>query len=124
MAFAFKRFAPSFGALLNRSPDVTESPSSRAKAGDAAVEAGFRPEPSPAQAANDALRKFLEVAPDRLDSIKRLFAEVGRAPNPSARQKISGNLAEQVRIVSVMADIPELRPVLQLGTSLRALFEQ
>ena len=125
MAFALKRIAPSLGALLNRSSDVTEPPAAkRAEAGDAAVEAAFPSAPSAEQAAKDALRKFREVAPDRLVSIKSLFAEVGRDPDPSARQKIFANLAEQVRIVSVMADIPELRPVMRVGTGLRALFEQ
>jgi CheY-like chemotaxis protein len=124
MAFAFKRIAPSLGALLNRSSEVTEPRAAKAEAGDVPAEISLHPAPSAAQAANDALRKFREVAPDRLASIKRLFAEVGRAPDPSARQKVFANLAEQVRIISVNADIPELRPVLQVGTGLRALFEQ
>src|SRR5690242_6731295 len=124
MAFALKRIAPSLGALLNRSSDVTEPPAATSAAdGNAAVEAGFPSAPSSEQVTKDALRKFREVVPDRIVSIKRLFAEVGRAPDPSARQQAFVNLVEQVRIISVIADIPELRPVLQLGTGLKALFE-
>jgi CheY-like chemotaxis protein len=70
------------------------------------------------------LQRYFETAPDQFAAIRRLFAEISRAPNEEAGDKILSALVAQVQAFKFNSALPELSPISQLAGILEHLLQQ
>ena len=70
------------------------------------------------------IERFIEVAPERIEEIRKLFSEVSRTPNEIARQKTLEELCGRIRALRLICDAPELVAVDKLVATLEELFKQ
>jgi CheY-like chemotaxis protein len=137
VVLAFRRAAPILAGMLNQQADDTiamrvaaEIEAEQDSYANFVQEFKRGPEvthakgPEPSAATPTPVETLLGLAPERIETIRTLFARVSRAPDEGGRQATLGELCEQVRQFSVMCDSPQLQPVWQLTMALKGLLSQ
>jgi CheY-like chemotaxis protein len=79
---------------------------------------------APAASKSIDIRRFFELAPERLEPIRTRLSEVSRTSDPGMQQKNFGQLCELVRSFVLICEPPELRPAQQLARGLEGLLRQ
>jgi CheY-like chemotaxis protein len=72
----------------------------------------------------NAVAEFFTRAPQRLAALRKLVAEIGGASEIAVRQKLLGDLCDQVRALKGEAGVPELLPAWQMTSALEGLLKQ
>ncbi|HSU53317.1 MAG TPA: response regulator [Candidatus Dormibacteraeota bacterium] len=131
MISALQKAHPLLAGLLGSKSSSSSSEKSErrsgvaAKAGDAPVLSETQQAALASEQANQrVLQQFLEIAPERVKQLRKLFANVGANSDEHARQMTLGQLSAQVRVLWSICDCPPLAPVSKICQSLERLLTQ